>query len=319
MRVSNILSLIGNTPLVEITKFDTGLCRLFVKMERQNPGGSIKDRIALSMISAAEKSGALKPGGTMIEATAGNTGIGLSLIGALKGYNVILVVPDKMSREKTAHCEGLGAKIIWTRSDVSKGHPEYYSDMAARIAHETGAYHVNQFNNPANPETHVKTTGPEIWAQMNGDVDAVVCGVGSGGTMAGLGKYFAHVSPKTEMILADPVGSALAGFVNNGTAGPQGAYKVEGIGQDYVPENLDIKTIKKAYAITDDESFSMARELLAREGIFVGPSSGTLLAAALKYCREQKTPKRVVSFVCDGGEKYSGKLFETANNPRSHG
>lgn len=309
----SILSLIGNTPLLELTAFDTGPCRLFVKMETQNPGGSIKDRIALSMIEAAEKDGRLKPGdpskNTIVEATAGNTGIGLALIAALKNYKVILVVPDKFAREKILHAEGLGAKIIWTRSDVSRGHPEYYADMAARIAREQGAYHIDQFNNPANPETHVRTTGPEIWAQMDHDVDAIVCGAGSGGTIGGLGKYFEKLSPKTEMILADPAGSVLAGLINTGTPGPAHAYNVEGIGQDYMPKNIDPARVTKAYTITDAESFQMVRDMLAREGILGGPSSGTLVSAALRYCREQTKPKRVVTFICDRGEKYLTKIF----------
>lgn len=308
-RASLILDLIGNTPLVELTKFDTGPCRLFAKLESQNPGGSVKDRIALSMIEAAEQDGRLKPGGTIIEATAGNTGLGLALVGRQRGYRVVLVIFDKVAREKAYHCELLGADIIWTRSDVSKGHPEYYADMAKRLAQENGWFHVDQFNNPANPETHVRITGPEIWEQMGGDVDAIVCGVGSGGTMGGLGRYFKDRSPKTEMILADPAGSPLAGLVNTGRPGPQHPYKVEGIGQDYVPATMDIKRITKAYSIADDESFAAVRDLVRLQGILAGASTGTLLAASLKYCRKQKTAKRVVTFVCDRGEKYLNKIM----------
>lgn len=305
----SLFSMIGNTPMIELKNFDAGPCRLFMKLEGQNPGGSIKDRIALSMIEAAEKDGRLKPGGTIVEATAGNTGLGLALIGAMKGYKVILVIPDKFAKAKILHCEGLGAEVRWTRSDVTKGHPEYYSTMAARIAKELDAFHVNQFDNPANPAAHVKTTGPEIWEQMEHDVDAVVCGIGSGGTMAGLSKYFETQSPKTEMILADPEGSVLAGLVNTGKPSAEGSYKVEGIGQDYIPGNVNIKSITKAYTIGDDESFETARQLLLREGILAGTSTGTLLASALRYCREQKTPKRVVTLACDRGEKYLTKLY----------
>src|SRR6202007_1960898 len=182
-----ILLLIGDTPLVEITQFDTGPCHLFLKLENQNPTGSIKDRIALSMIEAAEHEGKLEPGGTVIEATAGNTGLGLALVAAAKGYRCILVIPDKMSQEKIAHVRALGAEVRLTRSDVTRGHPEYYQDMAARLASEIpGALYVNQFGNPANPRTHEKTTGPEIWEAMGHHLDAVVCGVGSGGTITGL-------------------------------------------------------------------------------------------------------------------------------------
>ncbi len=243
-----ILSLIGDTPLVEITQLDTGPCHLFLKLENQNPGGSIKDRIALSMIEAAENEGRLQPGGTVIEATAGNTGLGLSLVAGAKGYRVLLVIPDKMSQEKISHVKALGADVRITRSDVTRGHPEYYQDVAARLAEEIpGGFYVNQFSNPANPLAHERTTGPEIWEQMRHDVDAIVVGVGSGGTLTGLGRFF---------------------------------------------------------------SFATVRELLRKEGIFGGSSTGTLLAGALRYCREQTKPKRVVSFVVDTGNKYLSKMYD---------
>jgi len=192
-----LLDLIGNTPLVEITGMDTGVCTVFLKLESQNPGGSIKDRIGRSMIEAAEADGRLQPCGTIVEATAGNTGLGLALIATLKGYKLILVVPDKMSREKIFHLKAMGAQVLLTRSDVGKGHPEYYQDMARTIAADTGGFFVNQFGNPANPLAHETTTGPEIWRQMNHDVDAIVCGVGSAGTITGLSRYFQKVSPQT--------------------------------------------------------------------------------------------------------------------------
>jgi len=304
-----ILQLIGNTPLVEITRIDTGPCRLFAKLESQNPGGSIKDRIARQMIDVAEKEGKLKPGGTIIEATAGNTGLGLTLIGALKGYKVILVVPDKMSREKIFHCKAMGADVRVARSDVVRGHPEYYQDVAARIAKETGGFYVNQFANPANVAAHFDYTAPEILTQMEGDVDAIICGVGSGGTLTGIGNYMKKHSPKTEMILADPAGSILAPLVNEGRKVEPGSWLVEGIGEDFIPDILDMSLTKKAYTITDEESLATARELLLKEGILAGPSSGTLAAAALKYCREQKEPKRVVTLICDRGDKYLSKTF----------
>ncbi len=306
-----ILELIGNTPLIEITRFDTGPCRLFAKLESQNPGGSIKDRIARQMIDVAEKEGKLKPGGTIIEATAGNTGLGLTLLGALKGYKVILVVPDKMSREKIFHCKAMGADVRVARSDVVRGHPEYYQDVAARIAEETGGFFVNQFANPANVAAHFEYTGPEIYEQMEHDVDAVVCGVGSGGTLTGIGNYMKKVSPKTEMVLADPVGSILAPMINEGKNITPGSWLVEGIGEDFVPDILDLSLVKKAYAISDEESLATARELLLQEGLLAGPSSGTLAAAALRYCREQTEPKRVVTLICDRGDKYLSKTFSS--------
>ncbi len=306
----NILDLIGNTPMVELKGFDTGPCRLFLKLENENPGGSIKDRIAVSMIDAAERSGELKPGGTIVEATAGNTGLGLALVAAAKGYRLILAIPDKMSTEKIAHLRAFGCDIRLTRSDVKADDPAYYMNMAARITAENpGYYHVNQFQNPANPLAHERTTGPEIWEQMDHEVDAVVCGVGSGGTVTGLSRFFARVSPKTELIVADPLGSPLAGYINNGLPGPSGSYAVEGIGQNCVPEIADISRVTKAYSIPDAESFGTARDLLRRFGIMGGGSAGCLAAAALRYCREQVTAKRVVTFICDTGNKYLSKMY----------
>ncbi len=307
--VRSSLDLIGRTPMVELSTFDTGLCRLFVKLESQNPGGSIKDRIALSMIAAAERDGRLKPGGTIVEATAGNTGLGLAQVGLPKGYRLILVVPDKMSREKVQHLRALGADVRTTRSDVGKGHPDYYQDMAERIAEETGGFYVNQFGNPANPLAHETTTGPEILEQLDGDVDAVVVGVGSGGTLSGLGRFFRAASPKTKMVLADPKGSVLTPLIETGVMIEAGSWAVEGIGEDFVPPNADLSFVARAFTITDRESIATARALLAQEGILAGSSSGTLLAAALRYCREQTEPKTVVTFVCDSGNKYLSKVF----------
>jgi cystathionine beta-synthase len=308
--VPTTLNLIGNTPLVPLYGFDTGPCTVYLKLESQNPGGSIKDRMAVSMIEAAESSGALRPGQTLVEATAGNTGIGLALVAAIKGYGLILVIPDKMSPEKIAHARALGADIRLTRSDVAPGHPDYYQDMAARIAAGTpGSYHINQFGNPANPAAHEATTGPEIWRQMDRSVDAIVCGVGSGGTITGLSRFFARVQPELEMVLADPEGSSLYEYVHSGRTVPSGSYAVEGIGGSCVPEIADLSRVRDAYAIPDRESFETARELLKRTGIFAGSSSGTLLAAALRYCRKQNRSKNVVTFVCDTGAKYLSKMY----------
>jgi cystathionine beta-synthase len=307
---SSVLELIGNTPMLELTGFDTGRCRLFLKLECNNPGGSIKDRMALAMIEAGERSGDLRPGSIIVEATAGNTGIGLALVAAVKGYRLILVIPDKMSTEKIQHLRALGVDIRLTRSDVSPGHPDYYQDMAARIAaHTPGAYFVNQFSNAANPRAHEQTTGPEIWEQMGHEVDAVVCGVGSGGTMTGLSRYFARVAPQAEMILADPLGSALADYVRTGKLGANGSYAVEGIGGSCVPKIADLSRVHQSFSISDEESFHTARELLRIAGILAGTSTGTLVAAALRYCQAQTVPKRVVTLVCDSGNKYLSKLF----------
>ncbi len=306
---SNILEMVGRTPMLEITSFDTGPCRLFLKLELANPGGSIKDRIGISMIEEAEKRGDIKPGDTIVEATAGNTGLGLALVAAQKGYKLILVLPDKMSQEKIFNLRAMGADVVLTRSDVGKGHPEYYQDLGRRIAEERGAYFINQFGNPDNPLAHETTTAPEILEQLDGKVDAIVLGVGSSGTVSGLGKYLAEHAPDVEMILADPAGSVLADYINSGELGEKGSWLVEGIGEDFIPDIADFSQVTAAYSISDAESFATARELLKREGLLAGSSSGTLLAAALKYCRKQSEAKNVVSFACDTGNKYLSKLF----------
>ena len=309
----SVLELVGDTPIIRAHRLDTGLCTLYLKLESQNPGGSIKDRIGMSMIEAAEQRGDIKPGDTLVEGTAGNTGIGLALVAQQKGYQLILVVPDKMSREKIFNLKAMGAQVVLTRSDVATGHPDYYQDMAERIAGETpGAYFINQFGNPDNPAAHEFGTGPEILRQMQnvGGLDAIVFGCGSSGTMTGLSRCFATQSPHTELILADPVGSILEDYINRGAIVEKSAsWMVEGIGEDFLPSISDFTRVKKAYAISDKESFLTARELLEKEGILGGSSSGTLLAAALKYCREQTTPKNVLSFVCDTGNKYLSKMY----------
>ena len=306
----NVLELVFNTPLLEIRKLDTGACALFGKMEMQQPGNSIKDRIAVYMINAAEKQGKLKPGGRIVEATAGNTGIALALVAGQKGYKLTVVMPDKMSGEKISHLRAMGAEVVLTRSDVEKGHPEYYQDMAAAIAaKDPGCFYINQFGNMNNPQAHYETTGPEIWEQMDGRVDALVAGVGSGGTISGAGKYLKEKNPELEIILADPAGSVLAPLVNEGTMTKAGSWLVEGIGEDFVPDILDIDIIDQAYSVTDAEAFHTARELLRVEGVLAGSSTGTLFGAALKYCRAQTRPKRVVTFFCDSGAKYLSKMY----------
>jgi cystathionine beta-synthase len=281
--MASVLDLIGDTPLIEVTRIDRGPCRLFLKLESANPSGSLKDRPARTMIEAAEAGGRLKPGGTIVEATAGNTGLGLALVGGRKGYRTLLVVPDKMAREKVLHAKAMGAEVVITRSDVGKGHPDYYQDLAEAITRRTaGAFFVNQFANPANPQAHETATGPEILRQMDGDVDAIVVGVGSGGTLTGIGRFMRRASPKTTMVLADPEGSVLAPYVESGRMVQAGSWAVEGIGEDFVPPNADLSLVSLAFAIPDAESFASARELLRAEGVLAGSSSGTLLAAALE-------------------------------------
>ncbi len=307
---SNILEMVGRTPMLEVTHIDTGPCRLFLKLELANPGGSIKDRIGISMIEEAEKRGDLKPGDIIVEATAGNTGLGLALVAQQKGYPLILVLPDKMSQEKIFNLRAMGAEVVLTRSDVARGHPEYYQDLGRAIAEEKGAYFINQFGNPDNPLAHERTTAPEILEQMNGDVDAIVLGVGSSGTVSGFSKFLKKNSPDTALVLADPVGSILAEYINEGTVSEKSSsWLVEGIGEDFIPDIAEFDGVTKAYSITDADSFRMARELLRKEGILAGSSTGTLVCAALKYCHEHTEEKRIVSLACDTGNKYLSKLY----------
>ena len=307
----SLLDLIGGTPILQLKSLDTGPCNLYVKMESNNPGGSIKDRVGLAIIEEAEKSGELQQGGTIIEATAGNTGIGLALVAALKGYKIILVIPDKMSREKILHLEGLGAEIILTRSDVPEGHPEYYQDVARKLASETpGSFLANQFSNPANPMAHRTSTAPEMWDQMEGKIDAVVAGVGSGGTLTGLAEFFKAKDPSICMVAADPEGSIVAYAVLKGNyAYDGGSWLVEGVGEDFIPDNFNTSLMDDAETVSDKEAFEVLQIILKEEGILGGSSSGTLVAAAAKWCRKQTEPKNVVTFICDTGNKYLSKAF----------
>jgi cystathionine beta-synthase len=276
--------MIGNTPMLKLTAFDTGPCELFVKLESQNPGGSIKDRVGLAIIEEAA---------------------------AIKGYKIILVIPDKMSREKILHLEGLGAEIVLTRSDVPEGHPEYYQDLARTIAAKTpGSFLANQFSNPANPMIHRTTTGPEIWEQMDGNIDAMVAGVGSGGTITGLAEFFKEKNPNIQMVVADPEGSIVADAVIKGSFSYDGgSWLVEGVGEDFIPDNLNVDLIDDAEVVTDKEAFQTLQILIRKEGVLGGSSTGTLVAGAVKWCQKQTSPKRVVTFICDTGNKYLSKAY----------
>ena len=309
--IKSLIDLIGNTPLVQVKTFDTGSCNLFLKMENRNPGSSIKDRVALKIIEDAEKSGELNENATIVEATAGNTGLGLALIAKLKGYKAKVVILDKMNENKIFHLKALGAEVFKARSDVGPDSPEHYVNVAKKICNETpNSFMASQFTNPSNPSAHELTTGPEILRQLDGKVDAVVCGVGTGGTITGLGRFFEKNSPSTDMILADPKGSIIKDIVEKRE--PREAdysWLVEGIGEDFIPETLDIKYIKKAYEVSNKEAFDTVKKLALYEGILAGSSTGTLISAALKYCNEQEKEKNVVTFVCDNGEKYLNTAY----------
>jgi cystathionine beta-synthase len=314
----SVLQMIGRTPMLEARNLDTGPCRLFLKLELANPAGSIKDRIGLSMIEAAEREGLIDPGAdpkpTLVEGTAGNTGLGLALVAGQRGYRLIVVVPDKMAKGKIQHLRAMGAQVVLTRSDVEKGHPDYYQDVAERIANETpNAIYINQFGNEHNPEAHYEHTGPEMLEQMlqatGAPPDAFIVGVGSGGTLSGVGAYFKEKCPDTEIILADPAGSILAPLVNEGKKVDPGAWLVEGMGEDFVPPICHLDLVTRAIAVSDADAFLGARALLKAEGLLAGSSTGCLIHAALQYCKAQTEPKNVVTFVCDTGTKYLDKVF----------
>ena len=308
---NNLLEMVGNTPVVKVNNIDTGPCDLYVKLENLNPGGSIKDRVGIKIIEEAEKNGSLKPGGVIVECTAGNTGLGLALAAKLKGYELILVIPDKMSQEKVMHLEAMGVDIVFTRSDVEKGHPEHYQEMAAAIVEKTpGAFFADQFSNPANPLVHETTTGPEIWSQMERNVDAFVAGVGTGGTISGVGKFLKSKNKDIQIVVADPVGSVIADAVNTGNYKYEGgSWMVEGIGEDYIPDNLNLDIIDEGIYVSDEDAFARVDELLRKEGILAGTSCGTLVHAAINWCQKQSESKKVVTLICDTGNKYLSKAF----------
>jgi len=317
------LAMIGNTPMLELTRTPSGPCRLFGKLELQNPAGSIKDRIGLSMIEAAEKDGRLDPSAdpkpTIIEGTAGNTGLGLALVAGQRGYGIKVVVPDKMSDGKIQHLRAMGAEVVLARSDVQKGHPEYYQDVAERLHGETpNSLYINQFANDDNTKAHYEATGPEIKAQLEafleaegsgGTVDAFIAGVGTGGTISGVGRYLKEHNPNVKIVVADPAGSIIEPLVNRGEKVEPGSWLVEGMGEDFVPDVCDLDVVDEAVAVPDGDAFHAARGLLLREGLLAGSSTGCLLAAAEAWCKKQSKPLNVVTLICDQGAKYLGKIF----------
>jgi cystathionine beta-synthase len=300
-----ILQSIGWTPLVRLRRLAEGVpATVCVKVESLNPGGSVKDRVGLAMITEAEQRGWLRPGGTIIEATAGNTGVGLAMVAAVKGYRCIFVMPDKMSSEKVLLLKAYGAEVVITPTSVAPDSPDSYNGVADRLAREVpGAWRPNQFTNLANPDIHYHTTGPEIWEQSDGRVTAFVAGVGTGGTVSGVARYLKERNPAITIVGADPEGSVLSG-------GAPAPWKVEGIGEDFVPRTFNSQLVDDWVRISDAESFHTARALARREGILAGGSSGTNVAAALRYARRLTRDDVVVSMVCDTGRNYLSKFFD---------
>ncbi|MDP2928155.1 MAG: cystathionine beta-synthase [Candidatus Omnitrophota bacterium] len=301
---NNILELIGKTPLIKLNKITKDIkSKIYVKAEFLNPGGSVKDRIGLKMIEAAEREGILKPGGTIIEATAGNTGVGLALVAAIKGYRCIFVMPDKMSQDKVNLLKAYGAEVVITPTSVAPDSPESYNGVADRLAKEIpNAYRPNQFENSNNPLAHYLTTGPEIWEDSQGKVEVFVASMGTGGTISGTSKYLKEKNPNIIVVGADPQGSILSGDSPH-------SYKVEGIGEDFIPKTFNRQIVDDMVRVSDKESFNTARRLAREEGLLVGGSSGTALAAALKYAERLEKPKYIVALLPDTGRNYINKIF----------
>lgn len=300
-----ILSSVGHTPMVRLRRVTEGLTvGVYAKVESENPGGSVKDRVAVAMVAEAERRGWLRPGGTIIEATAGNTGVGLAMSAAVKGYRCIFVLPDKMSAEKIRLLRAYGAEVVITPTSVPPDSPESYNGVADRLAREIpGAWRPNQFTNLANPEVHYRTTGHEIWEQTEGRVTAFVAGVGTGGTISGVARYLKEQNPDVRIIGADPEGSVLSGDAPR-------PWKVEGIGEDFVPKTLNGQLVDEWIRVSDAESFHTARALARREGMLLGGSSGTAVAAALRYARRLSGDHLVVALCADTGRNYLSKFFD---------
>lgn len=283
---------------------------IYAKVESLNPGGSVKDRIGEYIIDEAEKKGLLKPGGTIVEATSGNTGFGLAIVAAVRGYKTIFVMPDKMSHEKIQNLRAFGAKVIITPTDVAPEDPRSYYNVSKRLALETpNSFYANQYQNPQNPKAHYETTGPEIWKQTEGKINAFICGMGTGGTISGIGKFLKEKNPKIKIIGIDPMGSLYYEYFKTKEMGEAHSYKIEGIGEDFLPGTMDFKYVDDVIQVTDKEAFQMTRQLVTKEGMFVGGSSGAAMAGALKYARTLKKPEDIVVLLPDSGDRYLSKIF----------
>lgn len=308
----SIIDVIGNTPIVKLSRVAGSSKHTFwAKLEFSNPGGSVKDRIAVSIIDEAEKRGTLKPGGTIIEATSGNTGLGLALVSAVRGYKTIFVMPDKISEEKRAILRAYGAKVVITPTAVEPEDPRSYLSVAKKLVEITpNSFYANQYHNPDNPKQHIATTGPEIWEQMGDQLDVFVAGAGTGGTISGVGRFLKSKKKDIKIVLADPVGSILYDlFYHKKVINPPKPYKVEGVGEDMLPENVHFDVMDDSVQVDDRSSFLMTRELVAKEGICVGPSGAMALVAAIEYSKKLEKPSNILVLFPDNGRSYLSKVF----------
>jgi cystathionine beta-synthase len=309
---NNMLEAVGNTPLIKLNKVAAGSPHTFwAKMEIFNPGGSVKDRIAIEIIEAAERRGDLKPGGTIVEATSGNTGLGLAMVAAIKGYKSIFVMPDKISEEKRAILRAYGSEVIITPTGVEPDDPRSHYSVTARLTKEIpGAFCTNQYHNPDNVSRHYKSTGPELWEQLGNKLDVFVAGAGTGGTISGVGRFLKEKNPGVKVVLADPIGSILFDlYYHKKVIDPPKAYKVEGVGEDMLPDNVHFNVMDAVIQVDDKSAFQMTRKLIAEEGMCVGPSSALSLVAAMEYAKKLEKPSNIVILFPDNGRAYLSKVF----------
>src|ERR1700693_3127647 len=306
MRCNNILEAIGNTPLVRLNRINQGLKpQMYVKADYTNPGGSVKDRIGVTMIDDAEKRGLLKPGGTIIEGTSGNTGMGLALVAVVRGYKMVFTITDKQSKEKIDLLKAFGAEVIVCPTAVEPDDPRSYYSVAKKLAREIpNSFYPNQYENPMNPEAHYQTTGPEIWEDSEGKITHFVCGMGTGGTISGVGRYLKEKNPNVKIIGVDPIGSLYYEFVKRGETVKAKTYVVEGIGEDFFPGTMNLKILDDVVQVNDEECFVWARRLAKQEGIFTGGSGGGCIAGALRVARDLKKGDLLVAFLPDSGSRY---------------